>query len=452
MNRHRLCVDRWRGILKTGTGPIRPPRTQNLVVEIAGYDPEKTEQGCYPGTIRGTIRGGRMNAKSVEVSIQETPTNTNTARVSDLGRETSHAYTRPGGYVWLGSAHFSGNRVRAGWATRLAGPEDEVRVGLPMQITVSRDAEGNARLYRTNSATVYNVSVLHTPRTETVSGVGDLFDAVSGFFEDNRAALITYTGRSGSHPRRTSHYYWRKWQDGAPLPVDEAVMFMLNESRHAELEAAIQTCGAIDVTPVEPLRIGPFTAASIDRGHRHYISLQNYRTGGLGRRIDTALRHLGQNEADAISQAFMAGLDPDRKAAFGRDGWKAMWNTDIARFFRGLQQEVPKVPLMGFAESVAVLKPFRTTRDGQQDYFLSRSRTVGPALPRDAVATRSDADAPKRYYTEFRELVSGAARILVHGQDPDITPREKMALQSQNPVYNPRIRTQQNTTDPIEPN
>jgi len=434
------------------TRPLKPPRTQTLVVEVEGYETAPTVEGCYPGTIRGTIRGGRHDQKSVAVSIAETPTNMKTSRVRELNNDRASAYTPPGGYITLSGAHFSGDRVFASWASRLAGPEDEMRIGLPLQISAARDAEGNPRLYRSNAATVYNVSILHTPQTQSVDSHGDLFKAVSECFVANRAALMTQTDTSGPRPRRTSRYVWRRWQDGAPMPLDEAVLSVFAEPMHTELEEAFQTCGVIDVIPVEPLRVGPYTAESIDRGHRHLVALQAYRTGGLGRRVATALRQMGQNEADVITQAFLTSLNPDKKESFGKDGWQAMWNTDIMRFFRGLEQEMPKVPQMGYAESVAVLKPFHTTKNGCQEYFLSRSRTLGPAVPRDALRTQSDPDAIKRYYNDFRDLVQGAAQVLIHGHDPESALAKKPALQPKKPVYAAPSTNPQYTTDPTETN
>ncbi len=436
----------------TQTRPLKPPRTQTLVVEVEAYEADTNQAGCYPGTIRGTIRGGRHDQQSVAISITETPTNMKTAKVSDLTSDKAYMYTPPGGYITLSGAHFSGDRVHASWASRLAGPEDEMRIGLPLQIAAARDAEGNPRLYKSNSATVYNVSILHTPRTRTVDAHGDLFKAVSDCFADNRAALIMHTDRTGQRPQRSSRYFWRQWQNGAPMPLDEAVLTIFAEPMHTELEVTLQTCGSIDVIPVEPLRVGPFTAESIDKGQRHHVALQAYRTGGLGRRVATALRQVEAVEADAITQAFLAGLNPDKKEGFGKDGWPAMWNTDIMRFFRGLGQDLPKVPQMGYAESVAVLKPFNTLRNGQQEHFLARSRALGAALPRDALPTRSDPDAAKRYYSDFRERVQGAARVLLHGHDPDSGPSKKMTLQPTDPVYDGSSTNPQYATDPIDSN
>jgi len=433
----------------TAGGPLRPPKTRTLVVRVRDFEPDSTLDGCYPGRINATVAGGQFNGSDVRVSILETPTNINTRKVADLSRNGNPSFTPTGGYLSLSGAYFSGSDVYASWAGRFAGPEDEMRIGLPIQISPALDAEGNPRHYRSNSATVYNVSVLHVPELVTARSHGDLFKAVSDCFLDNRAAMLAYTDRSSGAVKRTTHMVWRGWRDGAPMPLDEAVLKVFSEPLHSKLEEAIQVCGSMEVIPIEPLRVGPLTAESIDQGRRNHVMMDAYSCGGLGGRIATALYQVGGEKAEAVNRAFLAGLYQNKKENFGRDGWKAMWNSDIKKFFSGLGQQLPVVPRTGFAISTAVLKPYRQKNNGRQEYFLARSRVLGPPVPRDAVATPSDPEAARRFFQEFRDIVENSARILMHG--PEREPAvENTTLRRDDTMLEAGFSEPRNRTHPIE--
>ena len=405
------------------------PANRNIVLKVSNYQSDATRGGCYPGMVIGEIMGGPSNGNPAEVMIRETPTNGKSRKVIDFMDKEGHAYVPPGGYISLSVDQKSDTLMIAGWATFLALSDAEMRIGLPIQIAPIRDSEGNNKVYQSNGATLYRASLLHMPVAETTNCQAKLYNSITECYANNMGAFLTLTHVSKARNFiRNSFVTWRGWKDGAPRPIDEAVLNTFSEPNHSHFEHVLQNGGKIDVIPLESLNVGPMSAESIDRGYKSNINIGSYSTGGIGSRIETALRQSDQSNAAAVNRAFMAGLHRGAKTAFAENGWRGVWNSDIKRFFNGLGIEVPAVPNMGYSVSTAVLRAFPDKKGEQREFFLAKSRSLGPAIPLNSVATPSDPEAVKRYYDEFRNIVNNAADLILNGIEKKHAPEPAIKI------------------------
>ena len=115
---------------------------------------------------------------------------------------------------------------------------------------------------------------------------------------------------------------------------------------------------------------------------------------------------------------FYKSLDKHGQGAFDEYGWTGIWTSDIKRYIRDLAIEPPKVPTYGYSLSTAVIKEYKA-ESGEESRFVTRTRSMGPAVPRDYVATPSDPDADHRFQEEFVKLVSGLHASIKRNRDPD---------------------------------
>ena len=395
----------------------------NLVMQVDSYDNDAFVPDSYPGTVAGLVQGGLLDRQRLVVAIRRTATNGRVPTIAHLQDETKLCRTSPGGYIALEGVRVDQGNLTAQWVNRMGGPDSELRTGLPIQISPSFGTDGNPRRFRSNGATVYNAQILHMKNLDSCEEEGPLRELVADALNDRGAAMIVIVSRGGADvadgDRRTLAAM-RGWSDGRPRPVEDAVNSFMARNGGSEIAGILKKEDVADVIPMEVTRLGSRAAESIDLGGRHAVSIRNYMTGGLGARIETSLRQFGPDFAARIERAFLSSAHPNARTLFANQGWKGVWNSDVARFFGKMDVELPQVPKFGFAVSTAVLKPYP-----EGDRFLAKSRTLSTAVPRGAIPTPSDPEAYNRFHENIRHAVAAAIEAIPDGPVPDARPRNR---------------------------
>lgn len=398
-------------------GPSRP--IGNVVLKVESYDGNAVSENCHPGVISGTVMGGQLDGHRIDAWTRITPTNSMVPTVADLQDDSKMVRTPPGGYLALENVRLEAGRYTAQWINKMGDPEATLRAGVPMQVSPSIGADGNVRRFRSNGATIYNAFLMHVGSAEQTSEFGamgrSLAKAMNGF---GAAALAVVLKTDQGVSRRTLSAL-RGWNAGAPADVDDSLQRFFAANPESRFKQVYDAGGAVDVIPMEVVKVGSKVAESMDLGLRNEIPLKGFQTGGLGARIDGALRRMDSADAARIEAAFLAQAHPNAKSAFAAVGWKGVWNCDVERFFGNMGITLPRVARYGFAVSTAVLKPYGA--DPSAGSFLAKARTMSAAVPRNAVPTPSDPRAVSRFHATISRAVSHALEILPGGPGPGIS-------------------------------
>ncbi|MCY3726310.1 MAG: hypothetical protein OXF95_06725 [Rhodobacteraceae bacterium] len=388
--------------MKQWQRPNRAKYHRNLVLKVKRYDLDKNVAGCYPGAVEGELIGGPLQGKVVSVCLSRTHSNDKVAKFEDIARSGEKTHTPPEGYLAFSTVRELNNEFKANWVNKFADPESELKVNVPIQIAPVLEMGGGIRRFKSNNATMYRAFILDTNNAQSKEQPSDVHEAVKACFSNGNAAFLRFV--VPNEPRETM-VLWRGWRDGQPVPTEEASFNALADPILSKIELVHQRGGIIDVVPLETIFVSPGTAESIDNGTFASIAIRDYCTGGIGYRIEAALKQSKNVRTSELEKHFLAGLDKNAKGAFAEYGWTGIWTSDIEKFFRGLEIEPPKVPTYGYSLSTAVIKTYRS-ENGQESRFVTKTRSMGPTVSRDFVPTPSDQEAIQRYFTGFRDLVS----------------------------------------------
>ena len=405
---------------------IRPRYVGNLVLRVESYNGEATSRNCHTGFISGRVEGGPLNGKSIPVWIRETSTNSRVPTVADLQDEAGMVQTPVGGCLALEGVRQEGGRFTARWVNRMGGPEAELRSGLPVQISPSMTPDGSVRRFRSNGATYYNGFVMHVRNVEQATAVDSMRKIAIGAIEERGAAALAVILKSQEGTSRKTMSVLRGWQDGRPVPAGEAFDRFLQRHPETRFEQLFEAGAMVDVIPMEIFPVSSRTAESMDLGGRNAIPLTDYMTGGLGARIEGALRRLEPEDSSRFETGFLAQAHPNARSAFASVGWKGVWNSDIQRYFKTMNIPLPRIGKFGFAVSTLALKPFVPEADSRK--FITRARGLSSAVPRDAVPTPSDPEAISRYYESIRQAVTNSLDLA--REDPAPVPARRPGLET----------------------
>ena len=398
-------------------GARRSRYVGNLVLKIKDLKVDEERDGCFPGVAVGEAAGGAMDGRTVAVSLRRTPTNERAPKIADFADEASMSHIDIGGLVAFENVREKDGHFTATWANKFADPGDTLRVGMPMLVSPSYDRDGGERRFA-SGARIYNAHILHSKDAESVGSLEELRAAVVRGMQERGAVLIaSYSSdpKAADTFERQTMLAWRGWRDGEPKSVEEAAEDIFTGENASHLDQVLQNGGLVDVIPMESVRLGPKTSESIDLGGRHAVSLNSFATGGLGARVEAAIRRTDAVKASKIEQAFLATGHPEAKGAFSQRGWRGVWNRDIQQFFSRHGAELPRIPAYGFAVSTALMKEFSSVTQTDPDVFLAKARTLSTPLPKDAVPTPSDRDAHTRYYGKFQAAVEKVADAIPEG-------------------------------------
>ena len=380
----------------------RPKYHRNLVLKVKRYDLEKNVAGCYPGAVEGEVIGGLFHGREISVTLNRTHSNDKVSRFHDMARPSEKIHTPPEGYLAFSTVRESNNEFRANWVNKFADPESELRVNVPIQIAPMIEIGGGIRRFKSNNATMYRAFILDTNNASSNEHPVDVQEAIKSCFENGNAAFLRLV--APDEPRETM-VLWRGWKDGKPVPADEALLNSLADPVLEKIEYIQEKCGKIDVVPLETIYVSPATAESIDNGVFSSIAIRDYCTGGIGYRIEAALKESRNIKNGELQDHFYQSLDKHAQGAFEEYGWTGIWTSDIEKYFRNLDIEPPKVSTYGYSLSMAVIKTYKS-ENGQESRFVTKTRSQGPTVPRDFVSTPSDGKATEGYFAGFRDLVS----------------------------------------------
>ena len=383
-----------------------------MVLKVENYGDEATGEDCYPGVIGGKVMGGLLDGRTVSIAVRKTLTNQRVTQVADLQNEDSLSHTLPGGYLAFEGVRSDGGKLTAQWLNRMGGPDAVVRSGMPIQIAPSYDRDGNVRRFKVNGATVFNAHIMHLPQCETAENKDSLRTALASALEDKGAALVALAPGAGADSEswaRQTHLAIPSWRDGARIPAADAADEFLARHGEPSLQPRFNAGAKADVIPLEIVRLSSRVCESIDSGGKHAVPITRYQTGGIGVRIEAALRRSGPEAAEKLENAFLSQAHPHARESFAAKGWKGVWGSDISRFFAAADIELPYIPKYGFAVSTAF---FRHYVSGDNNLYLAKARPLTAALPRNAVPTPSDPDAHARHHAAVYEAVSRLAEFL----------------------------------------
>ena len=398
-------------------GPSRP--VGNVVLKVESYDGNAVSENCHPGVISGTVMGGQLDGQRIDAWTRITPTNSMVPTVADLQDDSKMVRTPPGGYLALENVRLEAGRYTAQWINKMGDPEATLRAGIPMQVSPSIGADGNVRRFRSNGATIYNAFLMHVGSAEQTSEFGAMRRSLAEAMNGVGAAALAVVLKTDQGVSRRTLSALRGWNAGAPADVDDSLQRFFAANPESRFKQVYDAGGAVDVIPMEVVKAGSKVAESMDLGLRNEIPLKGFQTGGLGARIDGALRRMDSADAARIEAAFLAQAHPNAKSAFAAVGWKGVWNCDVERFFGNMGITLPRVARYGFAVSTAVLKPYGA--DPSAGCFLAKARTMSAAVPRNAVPTPSDPRAVSRFHATISRAVSHALEILPGGPGPGIS-------------------------------
>ena len=396
-------------------GRATPRPIGNLVLKVERCDPFARKPDCYPGIIEGTVAGGALRDRRMAIALRSTPANGRTLKAKDFTDPAAPAYAPPGAYLALSNVSISREACTAGWASKLAGPDSDMRIGLPMRIAPSLDRRGMPRRFRSGGTTIYEAMVMHAPDAEAAQSLEQLKEAVREALESRGgcAMAIAAEAPDGGRLRRTVAA-WKGWKNGEPESAGDALERIFSGRRGASLGRVFELGGAVDAVPLERLPVAPKTAASIDRGMRGAIALGDFRTGGAGRRIERALSRAEGSAASLAASLVLAEAGDAARAAFMQGGWKAAPEAEIRSFFARRGLDLPGTGEYGFAVSTAsVWKGASRAGSG----LVLNARALSAAVSFDAVPTFSDPNALNRYYGAFRSAAEELA-ALAERRDP----------------------------------
>ncbi len=397
----------------------------NIVLKIEGYSEALAGNHCFPGQIHGKVMGGLLDGRNIAVAIRRTSVNQRSVRVADLQDKAKMSFTPVGGYLSLEGVRSQDGQLTARWLNRMGGPDAIIRSGMPIQIAPSYGRDGKPRRFKVNDATVYNATILHLAGSETATSEPMLKSALGETLEKYGAAFIALAPNRSSTTaarRRSTFYAIPSWKPESGMStVDETVGKFMQRYEKNNIKPHFKSEASIDVVPMEIVRLGSRVCESIDLGARNAVPLTRYMTGGLGERVETALRQIDKEQVERLEAAFLSQAHDDARNSFAAQGWKGVWNIDIERFFADAAVQLPQVPRYGFAISTAFLKPYGGESDA---LYLAKSRALTSALPKDAVPSPSDPDAHLRYYDNILEAVR--LRVESLPESPSIE-REKAA-------------------------
>ncbi len=378
---------------------------RNLVVKVESYDVHRSVTECYPGTLTGIVAGGPLDGQRVDASIRQSPSNANVTKIKDFMDRENLSFTESGGYVALSSVRATSGKAVAGWANKFANPDADLLAGVPIRIAPVYDAKsGTTRKYSSNNATVFSATALNTGEAESPPDVAGLYDAISQNFANGSNVYLAQIYDNG---RRVNQFLWHKWRDGQKIPVDEAVLKIFCEPNQSNFENCLIHGGQIDVVPVKSYRVSSLVAAAMDQGRTTQINERDYRTGGLGARVELALKQNREVDTQSLEKELLSTLSDRAKSLFAEFGWRGVRDSDIRSFFQNLDIQPQPVPLYGYASSTVMLNTFAAD-DGEEVSIVCKSRPLGPTVPSDFIPTPSAPDAIGGYFSYFRDLVKEA--------------------------------------------
>ena len=390
----------------------------NLVLRVENYDTSITRLRCYSGIIEGTAAGGALNDRKVAVALRKTPSNQKVSKVSDFIDPSAMAHSPLGSYLAFSNVADESGAVTATWANKLANPDADMRIGLPIRIAPSIDKRGRTRRFRTSGATVYEAQVMHSADTEITNSFDQLKDAVCGALEYKSGCVLAVSTESpgGGRERRTGTV-WRGWKNGSREYLEDALQRIFSGKRRTSVERVFELGGVIDVVPLERLPVAPKSADSMDQGKRSAVALENFRTGGIGRRFDRMLSRTESEVAGVVVSQFLAEAGASAKAAFLDGGWRAVDDRDIRSFITRRELKLPRTSEFGFAISTAsVLGGTNAGEGGSEGGFLAKARALSAAVPHDAVPTYSDPGALRRYFGGFEQVLEQLEKSLTEAR------------------------------------
>ncbi|MDE0534232.1 MAG: hypothetical protein OXI01_22695 [Albidovulum sp.] len=392
----------------------RPRPVGNIVLKVENYDTSVTRLRCYRGIIEGTAAGGAMDGRKIAIALRKTPSNQMVSQIADFIDPSAMAHSPPGSYLAFSNASIEKGAYTATWVNKLADPDSDMRLGLPIRISPSIDKRGRIRRFRSNGATVYEALVMHSTDTEITRAFGQLKDAVCGALEYKSGCVLAVSTESpgGGRDRRTGTV-WRGWRNGAPETLEVALERIFSEKRRASVERVFELGGIVDVVPLERLPVAPKSAESADRGKRSAIALESFKTGGVGRRFDRIASRAEGDLAKFLVAQFLAEADAPAKAAYMDGGWRTVSDRAIRSFCARRGLKLPKTSEFGFAVSTAsVLSRANTRESAAEGGFLAKVRALSAAVPYDAVPTYSDPNALQRYYGGFEQALEQLERTM----------------------------------------
>ena len=246
--------------------PDKPAYVGNVVLQIEKYNQTETRRNCYSGTFSGTVAGGALNGKPIEVAIAKTATNGRARTIENFADESDISYTAPRGYVAFEHVRRFGEVYVASWANKFSEPDSDLRVGMPVQIAPAFDRDGHLKTFPSNGATMYNARILHTADSISIDSFDAIREAVSESLSKKGAAVLAAVARggtSGDELQRSTFSVWRGWRSGELVDVEETVKNFLTGPAKSYLLDTIESKGAIDIVPMEAVRINSKTAESI---------------------------------------------------------------------------------------------------------------------------------------------------------------------------------------------
>ena len=134
------------------------------------------------------------------------------------------AHSPLGSYLAFSSCSYENGAYTATWANKLADPDADMRLGLPIRISPSLDKRGKTRRFRTNGATIYEALVQHSTETESTNSFDQLKNAVCGALEYKNGCVLAVStdSPSGGRDRRTGTV-WRGWKNGGLEFLEDAL-------------------------------------------------------------------------------------------------------------------------------------------------------------------------------------------------------------------------------------
>lgn len=391
----------------------RAKHHRNMVLKVKRYDLGNSREGCYPGTVEGEVVGGSLHGRNVTVSLNRTHTNEQVEQLWDLGGPEADQPVPPGGYLAFNTVREQANDFRANGGNRFAGPEDELRVNVPIQIAPILELGGGIRRFKSNNATMYRAFILQTDEATTARFTTDITEAARKIFVAEKAAFVVSRTHGGD---RETSVLWRGWDDGQPVPVDQSLVKHFNSGRKDTFTSLLRKGAHIEVMPLESVFVSPTTAESIDNGIFSKIAIREYCTGGIGHRIETTLRNSKLDDG-TLQDHFYKSLDKFAQGAFDKYGWQGLWTSDIENYIRKQEMEPPQLTTFGYALSTAVIKKYKAEK-GRESRFVTKTRYFGPAVPREFVPTPSDPDAETRFEEGFVQLVRDLHAGIKREQEP----------------------------------
>ena len=384
-----------------------------MVLKVKRYDLGNNRKDCYPGTVEGEVVGGPLHGRTVAVSLKRTHSNEQGVQLCDFGGPEADQPVPPGGYLAFNTVRELANDFRANGVNRFAGPEDELRVNVPIQIAPVLELGGGIRRFKSNNATMYRAFILQTDDATTARFTTDITEAARTIFAAGKAAFVVARTHGGD---RETSVLWRGWADGRPVPVDQSLANHFNSGRKDTFTSLLQNGGRIEVMPLETVFVSPTTAESIDNGIFSRIAIREYCTGGIGHRLETALIH-SKSDGGEVQDHFYKSLDKHAQGAFDKYGWQGVWTSDIEKYIRKQEMEPPQVTTFGYALSTAVIKKYKTEK-GKESRFVTKTMSFGPAVPREWVSTPSDPEAETRFKQGFVQLVRDLHAGIKREQEP----------------------------------